>query len=63
MCLVGRCRIVGPDCQASLLEENGLREMLKEAFMRLNKIAGLKISFYKIEDTQPAPGSTGMAYT
>lgn len=59
LCGLWGCRIVGPDCQAALLEKNGLVEVLKEAFRRLNKIAGLKIKFHFIADTLPAPGTTG----
>ena len=51
---------MGPDCQAASVEKSGLLEVLKEAFMRLNKIAGFKIKFHYIADTESAVGSTGL---
>ena len=45
------------------MDRNGLRDVLAEAFRRLNKIAGLKIKFHYIADTLPAPGSRSNAPT
>ena len=52
-------RIVGPECQESLVDANGLRKSLPDVFVRLNNIAGLVVTFPYLADTLPAPGTDG----
>lgn len=53
------CRIIGPDCRAELVDQNGLRKALSVVFLRLNAIAGLVVEFPFLNDTAPAPGTDG----
>ena len=53
------CRLIGSDCNASDMHENGLFDALDRAFKRVNEVSGLVVSLKSVEGAQPALGTDG----
>ena len=53
------CRLVGPDCNASLVHENGLFDAIDRAFKRVNEVSGLVVGLASLTAASPALGTEG----